>query len=105
MKLIISAKDFKLSQWLKDYSAKKMSKLERLLPDDIEAKIELDHDHNQRTGFVFRAEASVMLGGKAIKAGEKGTTIEAAIDLTVPKLIQQVKKFKDKRQTLQRRNK
>ncbi|MFA6553676.1 MAG: ribosome-associated translation inhibitor RaiA [Patescibacteria group bacterium] len=104
MKLIISAKDFRVNQWLKDYSAKKMDKLEKLLPADAEAKIELDHDHNQHTGLVYRAEASVLLGGKTIKAGEKGTTMEAAIDLTVPKLIQQVKKFKDKRQTLQRRS-
>jgi len=103
MKLIISAKDFRINQWLKDYVTKKMGKLGKLLPADVAAKVELDHDHNQRTGLVYRAEASVMLGSKAIKAGEKGTTMEAAIDLTVPKLIQQVKKFKDKRQTLQRR--
>ncbi|MFA5052342.1 MAG: ribosome-associated translation inhibitor RaiA [Patescibacteria group bacterium] len=105
MKLIISAKDFRVNQWLKDYVTKKMEKLEKLLPETVDAKVELDHDHNQHTGLVYRAEASVTLGGKTIKAGEKGITMEAAIDLTVPKLVAQVKKFKDKRQTLQRRGK
>lgn len=104
MKLTISAKDFQLNQWQKDYATKKMSKLEPLVPENVGAKIELDHDHNQRTGLVFRAEASVTLGGKTIKAGEKGQSLEAAIDLTVPKLVNQVKKFKDKRQTIQRRS-
>ncbi len=105
MNLIISAKNFRLGKWVKDYAMKKMSKLEQLLPVATDAKIELDHDHNQRTGLVYRVEASATLGGKTIKAGEKGATMEAAIDLTVPKLIAQVKKFKDKRQTMQRRRK
>ncbi len=105
MKLTISAKNFKVNQWLKDYVMKKMGKLDKLIPANVTAKVELDHDHNQRTGLVYRTEASVLLGGKTIKAGEKGMTMESAIDLTVPKLISQVKKFKDKRQTLQRRTK
>ena len=104
MKLIISAKDFKLTSGLTMLVTKKMTKIERLVPVGTLTKVELDHDHNQRTGLVFRAELSVQLGRRTIKAGQKGETINAVIDLSLPKLIEQIVRHKEKRLTVQRRS-
>jgi putative sigma-54 modulation protein len=95
--LIISGKDFKLTPQIKEYVTKKMGKVSKLAYRPIsEMKIELDVDHNQRTGNIYRAEASVILAGKIIKAGEKADNLRAAIDLTIPKIIRQVEKVKEK---------
>lgn len=97
MAIIISAKTFKLTEPLKSYVTKEMNHALKFSPVPVEeAKVELDHDDNQRTGLVFRTEMSVVLGRKIIKAGQKGTNMRESIDLCVAKLTQQIKKFKGK---------
>lgn len=102
MNIIVSAKTFKLSDYLVEYVEKKLEKLARLVPKDTDVKVELDHDHNQHTGLVFRVEVSLHLGKTVIKAGEKAEHMNEAIDLCVPKLVHHVVKFKDKLRTKQR---
>jgi len=95
--IIISAKTFKINKQQKDYLTKQLNKAAKFSPAPIkEMKAELDHDKNQRTGLVFRAELSIQLPGKVIKAGQKAEHMREAIDLCVPKLIRQIKKYKGK---------
>ncbi len=95
--IIISAKTFKINKAQKDYVTKQLNKAARFSSAPIkEMKAELDHDKNQRTGIVFRVELSVQLPGKVIKAGQKAKHMREAIDLCVPKLIRQIKKYKGK---------
>ncbi|MDD5040167.1 MAG: HPF/RaiA family ribosome-associated protein [Patescibacteria group bacterium] len=97
MEIIISAKTFKLTAPVKAYVTKEMTHALKFSPVPVEeARVELDHDDNQRTGLVYRTEMSVILGKKVIKAGQKGNSLRESIDLTVPKLIQQLRKFKGK---------
>lgn len=95
--IIISAKTFKITPTLKDYATKQMRHAEKFSPLPVkELKVELDHDKNQKTGLVFRAEMSIILSKKIIKAGQKGETMREAIDLCAPKLFRQIKKYKTK---------
>lgn len=94
----ITGKNFKLTPTLKNYVLQKTRKLQKFLPVTIrEIKIELDHDHNQRTGLVNRIELSVFVPGKVIKAGQKAEHMIEAIDLCLPKLIRQLRKYKTKK--------
>lgn len=95
--IIITGKDFQLTQPLKDYVNKKMSKITKMSGLRIqEIKVELDFDKNQKSGQIYRSEMSVQLPGRIIKAGQKGYNMREAIDSCLPKLIEQVVKYKDK---------
>lgn len=94
---IISGKNFKLTPTLKDYITKQMRKAKKFSPAPvIEMKVELDTDKNQRSGDIFRVAASIQLPGKIIKAGQKAEHMREAIDLCLPKLIRQIRKYKTK---------
>jgi ribosomal subunit interface protein len=52
---------------------------------------------------VLRSEINLILGNKIMHAEAEAEDAYAAIDLLIPKLKEQIGKFKDKKQTLQRR--
>jgi ribosomal subunit interface protein len=96
--IIITGKDFKLTSPLKAYVTRKMTKISRLSSLRLEEiKIELDFDKNQKSGLIYRTEMSVQLPGTMLKAGQKGHSMQEAINLCIPKLIEQVTKYKDKK--------
>lgn len=96
MALIISAKTFKLTPTLKNYVTIRLKRVLKFYPLVQELKAELDHDHNQRSGLVFRAELSARIGSRTLKAGQKAEHMEEAIDLCMPKLVRQVEKLHQK---------
>lgn len=98
MAIIISAKTFKINKPQKDYVTKLLKKAATFSPIPVkEMKVELDHDHNQRTGKVFRVEMSVKISRTRIMAGQKAEHLREAIDLCYAKLVRQIKKYKTKK--------
>ena len=87
---------------VKKYVEEKVGNLGKFIAAQ-EAKVELERDKHHHSGLVFRAEVTVIVGGKVMRADISAEDIYAAIDLVIPKLKEQIGKFKDKRQTLQRR--
>jgi putative sigma-54 modulation protein len=77
--------------------------LEKYINGAIETKVELERDRHHHSGNVFRAEVTMMIGGKMIRADATAEDMYAAIDLVVPKLKEQISKFKDKKETLRKR--
>ncbi len=104
MNVIISAKDFKLTDTLKAYVIKHTAKLSHFSKSIQEIKVELDADKNQTTGVRFRAEASALVNGRYFKAGERAEHIQEAIDLCMPKLVRQVERYKEKLQSQRKRS-
>lgn len=96
--IVITGKDFQLTTSLKEYVEKKMEKISELSSlDIIGMKVELDVDKNQKSGLINRVEMSVQLPGETFKAGQKASNMREAIDLCLPKLVEQVAKYKDKK--------
>ena len=94
--IIITGKNYKLSPTIKQFVTDKMSKLYRMKNLRIsETKVELDFDTNQHSGQIYRVEISVILPGKILKAGAKAYSMQEAINLSLPKIIEQVTKYKD----------
>ncbi|MBU0597587.1 ribosome-associated translation inhibitor RaiA [Patescibacteria group bacterium] len=95
MSLVITGKNFKLNSAIKEYVTKQMNKVTKYTSMPInDMKVELDIDKNQQSGLKNRVEVSVELLGKIIKAGHKAENMREAIDLCMPKLIRQIKKYK-----------
>lgn len=102
MNIVIKGTNLDLTPAIKKYAKEKVGMLEKYI-SAMEAKIELERDRKHRTGLVFRAEVAIVVGGKLMIAEAGGEDIYAAIDLVIPKIKEQISKFKDKRGTLQKR--
>lgn len=102
MNISIKATYLDLTLSVKEYVEEKIGHLGKFIVAQ-EAKVELARDKHHRTGLVFRAEVTMILGGKVMRAEALAEDIYAAIDLVIPKLKEQIGKFKDKKQSIARR--
>lgn len=104
MRIKIQATNIKLTTELKDYAAEKIISLERFLPkfdpDSIIAEIELEGpSRHHRKGEVFRCEVNLSIGGKLLRAEERGELMTEAIDGARDEIERQVRKKKEKERT------
>lgn len=97
MELIITGKDFELSESLKAYVEKKVERLRHYRSDIIQIKFELDVDKHHKKGEKFRAEGWVIAPGQQAAAGAKASDLHASIDLVVDKLGRQLTREKERR--------
>lgn len=103
MNISIKGTYVELTPSIKDYVSEKVGHLEKFIAGSIESKVELARDRHHQTGNVFRAEVTMIVGGKILRADALAEDMYAAVDLVIPKLKEQIAKFKRKKQTLQRR--
>ncbi len=102
MNISIKGTNLDLTPSVKQYVKEKIGALEKYI-GAMEAKVELERDKHHHSGLVFRAEVMLVVGGKIMRADAVGEDIYAAIDIVIPKMKEQIGKFKDKKQTLRRR--
>jgi putative sigma-54 modulation protein len=102
MNISIKGTHVDLTPSLKQYVEEKIGNLEKYMVAQ-EAHLEVARDMHHQSGLVFRADINLITGKKIMHAESVGQDAYAAIDLLVPKLKEQIGKFKDKRQTLARR--
>ncbi len=102
MNISIKATNLGLTPSIKDYVEEKIGNLDKYI-QAIEAKVELERDRNHKSGLVFRAELMLVVGGKLMRADARGEDIYAAVDLVIPKIKDQIGKFKDKKTALTRK--
>jgi len=101
MNISIKATHLDLTPSIKEYVEEKVGHLAKFIVAQ-EATVELDRDQHHRTGQVMRAEIMLVVGGKIMRADATAEDIYSAIDLAIPKLKEQISKFKDKRTTIAR---
>jgi putative sigma-54 modulation protein len=102
MNIQIKGTNMAVSPSVKQYLEDKVGNLAKFIVAG-EAKIEVGRDKHHRSGDVYRAEVMLIAGGKVMRAVAESEDIYASIDLVIPKLKEQISKFKDKKTTLQRR--
>jgi putative sigma-54 modulation protein len=102
MNISIRASHFEMTPSIKQYAEDKVGNLVKFI-DAMEAKIELERDQHHKSGEVFRAEVNLIVGGKHMWADATAQDMYAAVDLVIPKIKEQISKFKDKKDTLEKR--
>jgi putative sigma-54 modulation protein len=102
MNISIKGTHVDLTPSIKEYIQEKIGNLGKFI-EVYEAKVELARDKHHHTGLVFHADINLVVGKKIMYAKAEGEDAYAAIDLLIPKLKEQIGKFKDKKQTLIRR--
>ena len=104
MNISIKGTNLDLTPAVKQYVDEKIGAMAKYIKgESVECKVELERDRKHQTGLVFRAEVMVHAGGKLMRAEARGEDMYSAIDLVVPKIKEQISKFKNKQTTMQRR--
>jgi putative sigma-54 modulation protein len=100
MEIHIQGHNLKLHPTLEDYTRKKLSKLDRYLPNIREVRVELEREHTRRGEDLAVAQITIRHARGAILRAEETVAgeIEAAINLAVDKMYRQIQRFKGKRE-------
>lgn len=97
MRLQVKAHHGHLTDSVKAYAEKRLSKLERRLYPQTLVEVTLSREHNPSIKNDHSAEAVVYTKGPKLVARESAETYEAAIDRLVDKLERQIERYRDKR--------
>ncbi|MEG0291566.1 MAG: ribosome-associated translation inhibitor RaiA [Anaerovoracaceae bacterium] len=100
MKVILTSKNIKTNDYLKDTIEKKMQKLGKYFSDDIGVNVMLSAEKKME-----KIEATIKVRGMIFRAESKSEDIYESIDKVVDKLSTQMSRFKSKLQKKHRDNK
>jgi putative sigma-54 modulation protein len=97
MRLQIKGRQVEVGDSLRRHAEVKLGKLERQLADPVQVELELSLEQNPSIAANHVAEATIWTKGPTLRARERATAFEAAIDELVEKLERQVKRYREKR--------
>jgi putative sigma-54 modulation protein len=97
-KIEIYAKNLEVTDHIKDYVTKKLSKFERFLSDIDETRVDLSFIKSARSaGDRHVAQVTMRGRGYVLRTEERAVDIFAAIDLAVDKMQRQIERLKGRR--------
>jgi putative sigma-54 modulation protein len=97
MRLQVKGKNLEVSDSIRAYAEKKLSKLDRQLHELTQVELELAVERNPSIAANQVAEATVWTKGPILRAREASTDMKASIDQLTEKLLRQVNHYRDKR--------
>jgi putative sigma-54 modulation protein len=90
MRLDVHGKGLEVTEALRDYVEKRLSKLERYFPhDEVSAQVVLTVQRDRQI-----VEVTIPLEGRLLRAEEAHPSMYAAVDLVLEKLERQIHKYK-----------
>lgn len=94
----IYGRSLDVTDHLKDYVDKKVSKLDRYLPDIDEARVDLAYVKSARSA-ADRQVAQITIRGKGfiLRSEERADDIYAALDTAIDKMQRRIERYKGKR--------
>jgi putative sigma-54 modulation protein len=97
MELQIKAHNIRLSDDLREYIDKRVGKLDRVNERIIEAKFELRQEKSHNPTQRFIAQFTIATPRSILRAEEKNTDPNAAIDIVTDKMARQIKRFHERK--------
>ncbi|MGI6413254.1 MAG: ribosome hibernation-promoting factor, HPF/YfiA family [Syntrophomonadaceae bacterium] len=91
MKFDIRGKNIEITGALRDYTTKRLSKLEKYIEDVKEAQVSLSVENK-----IHKIEVTIPLNGMLLRGEEKSDDMYSSIDLVVEKLEKQIEKYRTK---------
>ena len=96
MKIIVSGKQLKITDAIKNYTEEKISKIFKYTDAITEVDVVLTVEQKKSEGEVHKADGLVYASGTKIKIEARNTDLYAAIDELLERLERQVRKYKEK---------
>ncbi|NLG32293.1 MAG: ribosome-associated translation inhibitor RaiA [Syntrophomonadaceae bacterium] len=89
MKFDIRGKNIEITGALRDYTTKRLSKLEKYIEDVKEAQVSLSVENK-----IHKIEVTIPLNGMILRGEEKSDDMYSSIDLVEEKLEKQIEKYR-----------
>src|SRR5712671_5347143 len=102
MQLNVKGKNLQVSDSIRDYAERKLSKLDKQVHELTRIEIELAVEKNPSVADNQVAEATVWLKGHTLRAREATRDMKASIDELTEKLLRQVRDGSDRKTTKRR---
>ena len=103
MELQIRTNGTKVTNGMREFIDRRMSKLDRLADHVVDAQLELRTEQTRSGSEITKDQLTLQTGRHVLRAEERDIEPAKAIDAAVDKLIRQVRKFNDKRSDRKRR--
>jgi len=103
MQLTVHGRHLEVTDWVREYIEKKVSRLERYLPQMQEIRAELTQSETRAAADRYTAQITLWANGQILRAEESTSDIFASIDATVDKMASQMQRFKGRRFQSRRR--
>ncbi|MBA2776987.1 MAG: ribosome-associated translation inhibitor RaiA [Chloroflexia bacterium] len=103
MELQIRTNGTKLTDGMRDFIDRRMSKLDRLAEHVIDAHLELRTEESRKGIGITIAQLTLHTGRHVLRAEERDSEAAKAIDSAIDKLITQVRKYNDKKVSRRKR--
>lgn len=97
MELQIRANGVKVTDGMREFIDRRMSKLDRLADHVTDATLELRSDKTRTGAEIATAQLTLRTGKHVLRAEAEDAEAARAIDVAIDKLIRQVRKYNDKR--------
>lgn len=99
MDLQIRTNGVKVTNGMREFIDRRMSKLDRLADHVTEATLELRSDKTRTGAEIATAQLTLRTGKHVLRSEADDAEVARAIDIAIDKLIRQVRKYNDKRTT------
>ena len=97
MQLVVQGKNVEVSDWLRQYVEKKVSRLDRHLPGIKEARVELSLTRARNAGDRHVVQVTLRSNGTILRAEERSADMQTSIDTVMDKMVRQIDRFKGRR--------
>lgn len=97
MELNIRANGVKVTEGLREFIDKRMSKLDRMADRIVDAQLELKTERTRTGAETSTAQITLQTGKHVLRAEAEAPEIAKAIDMAIDKLVGQVRRFNDRK--------
>ncbi len=96
MRTIVKGKNVEVPERVRDYTQRKMRRLERLLDDRTDAIVEFSNEMHKSASDAHIAEVTLVIDGRTLRSHAVGISYQAALDEVVDKVERQAVDHKSK---------
>ena len=96
MRTIVKGKNVEVPERVRDYTQRKLRRLERLLDDRTDAIVEFSNEMHKSASDAHIAEVTLVIDGRTLRSHAVGISYQAALDELVDKVERQAVDHKSK---------
>ena len=96
MRTIVKGKNVEVPDRVRDYTTRKLRRLERLLDDRTDAIVEFSNEMHRSASDAHIAEVTLVIDGRTLRSHSVGISYQAALDDVVDKVERQAVDHKTK---------
>ena len=96
MRTIVKGKNVEVPDRVRDYTERKLHRLDRLLDDQTDAIVEFSNEMHKSASDAHIAEVTLVIDGRTLRSHAVGISYQAALDEVVDKVERQAVDYKSK---------